>query len=280
MNSFITTIEKAYTDYNSGNVSDVGITLKSAFDFLLEAEKIQLDENLYNALYDALELTEMLIQPAVFEKNDYLKNNILHFKNALNAFLLPQNGSVLDLTEAIFAFTEVLNGLAVALMYLNRRKLKLADFPPEVSFELTENGFIKLYVWSDEGADKIANLQSLREEFDALFEKEQKTADDLLKLAANYFENEDYESCLSALNRLHSVSESSRAICFLKKSEVYLKLNRYGEAVDAMMKSKVLGIPQNEFSDKLKFAVNQLIRQADSYAERKKWTEFHNEYCP
>lgn len=280
MTSFVDTVEKAYSDYHSGYEMNVIPLLKNAFDRLFEVEKIQLEEVLFNALYDALELTEIIVQSAVFEKNDFLKNALLLFKNELDNFLQPQKGSVSELTSQIYTFSEVLNGLSVATMYLKRRKLKLTDFPPEVSFELTESGFIKLYLWTEEGNDKIADVQSLREEFDLLFEKEQKTVEDLLNQVDAFSELKDFESALKVLNQLHDVQEDRRSICFLKKAALFLKMKRYEDAVDALLKSSVLGINKNEISEKLKFAVQQLIQNATSHEEKKKWTEFLMEYCP
>ncbi len=248
------------------------LELERAFELASEMDFKELDELLYNAFYDAYEMSSLIAQLAVFEKNIFLKASLENMKASLNAFTSKKGGTIADLKQAMPSFIQLLQGMSAAVHYLQRQKIRIDAFPPEVSFEITKDGFLKLYAWSDETSNKIAEISKLKAEFEQLFEKEKKSKKYFLETAANLEAAEQYEDCLPLLDQAMAEHESLRGECFIRKGNICLKLKKYDEAVDAFMKARVLGEPKHRMAESIKEACKYLLRYADSKEGRQEWS--------
>jgi hypothetical protein len=272
LSAFINIVSQAGSAFKRKEYTTVLLELERAFELASEMDFTELDELLYNALYDAYEMSALIAQLAVFEKNEFLKIALGDMKAALNAFISKEGGTVADLKQAMPSFILLLQGMSAAVHYLQRQKKRMDTFPPELSFEITKDGFLKIFAWSEETPNKIANIAKLKAEFELLYEKEKQSKSYFLETAANLEENEQYEDCLSLLDQAMTEHESLRGECFIIQGNICLKLKKYEEAVDAFMKARVLGEPKHRMSHSIKESCTFLLRYADSKEDKQKWS--------
>jgi tetratricopeptide (TPR) repeat protein len=171
-----------------------------------------------------------------------------------------------------------LQGLSVAVLYIKKQQLHIDDFPPEISFEITEDGYLRLFAWSDEEPNKIADIQKLKAEFEQLFEKEKQSQAYFLDNATALQEAGAYDDCLHLLEQAMAQHDALKGECFIRKGNIYLLLQKYSEAVDAFMKARVLGEPKFKIAPQIREACKFLIRYAETKEERQQWTLLANDF--
>lgn len=274
----INIVSQAVAAFKRQDYSEVVLLLDHAFAYIKGIDYTEVDESIFNALYDAFEMLSLVGELAVFEKNTFFNESLANFKAALEAFTKPKGGTLGQLKEAIPDFLLLLNGMAVGVNYLQYQKLKIEDFPPTVSFEITASGQIRLYAWDGESPNKIATIESLKAEFEALFEKEKQSEDYFLELADKLYNERAYQDCLQLLEDAMLQHETLKGECFLRKGLVFFQLKQYAEAVDALMKAKVLGIQKHRISAQGKEACRFLIRTAETREERNQWTKLSTDF--
>lgn len=274
----INLVNQAISAFKRHDYSEVVLLLENAFAYISAMDYTAMDEQIYNALYDAYEMLSLINELAVFEQNEYATKTMAAYKTALDAFTTPEGGSLGQLKQAITPFLQLLTGMAVGVKYLQYQKLRIDDFPPTVSLEITADGYIRLFAWDGESPDKIASIEKLKTEFEELFTKEKQSKAYFLEMADKLYYEAAYQDCLELLDNAMTTHETIRDECFLRKGQVFMQLKKYPEAVDCFMKARVLGITKHRISEQGKEACTYLIRSAENREERNNWSKLMNDF--
>lgn len=278
MDSFVNAVSKAVSAFKSRNYLQALEELEIAFGLLDPSCFKEIAAPTFNAIYDAQEMTALMAELPVFEKNSFAEQTISALKNALDVFTTSEGGTAKRLLNALEPFELLLRGMAVSMKYLQRKKLRADDFPPEVSFEITADALLRLYVWSEEKPAKIAEISRLKEEFELLFEKERKSAQYYLDKADELLQKEHFEDCLQVLNQAISEQESIKGTCFIRKADVFMKLHKYEEAIDSYMKAMVLGEPKHKMNASVKEACSILLKNSEKRDDRNRWNSLMQDF--
>jgi tetratricopeptide (TPR) repeat protein len=278
LDSFVNAVSKAVSAFKSRNYLQALEELEIAFGLLDPSCFKEIDAQTFNAIYDAQEMTALMAELPVFEKNSFAEQTISALKNALDVFTTPEGGTAKRLLNALEPFELLLRGMAVSMKYLQRKKLRADDFPPEVSFEITADALLRLYVWSEEKPAKIAEISRLKEEFESLFEKERKSAQYYLDKADELLQKGHFEDCLQVLNQAISEQESIKGTCFIRKGDVFMKLHKYEEAIDSYMKARVVGEPKHKMNASVKEACSILLKNSEKRDDRNRWNSLMQDF--
>jgi tetratricopeptide (TPR) repeat protein len=274
----INLVSQAVAAFKRHDYSEVVLLLDHAFAYIKAIDYTEIDEPIFNALYDSFEMLSLVGELAVFEKSSFFNQTQCNFKAALDAFTAPKGGTLGQLKQAIPDFLLLLNGMAVGVNYLQYQKIRIEAFPPTVSFEITEDGYIRLYAWDGESEHKIASIEALKAEFEALFEKEKQSEGYFLEMAEKLYKETQYQDCLQLLEDAMLQHETLKGDCFLLKGKVFFQLKQYAEAVDAFMKARVLGIQKYRISELGKEACSHLIRTVETREERNEWSKLRADF--
>jgi tetratricopeptide (TPR) repeat protein len=175
-------------------------------------------------------------------------------------------------------FVLFVGGMNVGMKYLQHKKLRPDDFPPEISFEITEDGYIRLYVWSEESPGKSAKISELKAGFEQLFEKEKKSVAYYLEKADELIAQKAYQDCISLLDLAMQEHEPVKAEAFIRKGNVLLEIKNFEEALDCFMKARVLGAPKQRLSDGIKEACKYLLRYSENKEQRSHWNRLLEDF--
>jgi hypothetical protein len=86
VSSFVNSISKAAAAFRSRDYFNALEELEAAFMLLDSKALFKLDEKLFNALCDALEMAALMAELPVIEKNSFASQTVDAFRKALNAF--------------------------------------------------------------------------------------------------------------------------------------------------------------------------------------------------
>lgn len=276
---FINNIEKAYLAFQQHYFVDCVERLQLSFEFLEKQNFTQLNNTEFNALYDALEMLQLLVKLPIVEQNDYIQNTLGTFKQSLDRFMLPRGGSATELSEQIPIYRKLVNGLLIGIQYFQRKQISLNAFPPVLSFELSEDGQIALYAWIDrQPTVKPQPLEQFKTDFEALFKKEQTSQKDYLAQAQSLQDNGEPQKALKILKHAMRVHPAIKKECFLQIGNIQFQQKDYAEAVDAYMKALVLGVPKQTIKAKVLEATQQLMSTAKDYKTITRWQELLDDF--
>jgi tetratricopeptide (TPR) repeat protein len=278
MESLIHFVHQAVAAFKQKNYEDSILFLDKAYEYASAMEYTAMDSQIFNSLYDAYEMLALIAELGVFEKNAFLQLALDNYREALNAFTSDKGGTLAALQKASKDFEQLLSAMTVAVHYLKRKKWRITDFPPMVSFEFTSDGQIRFYAWRDGQQNKVGQLEDLKKEFNALFLKEQKSEEYYWQEADRLMQEEQYDELIKLLKEVMQVHESLKAEAFLRLAMVYLQKGMAEQALDMLMKAKVLGQPMLKIKEKGRLACQKLIRTAENNEERVKWTKLLEDF--
>lgn len=278
MDSLIHLVHQAVAAFKKKDYEESIVLIDKAYEYADAMEYTAMDAQIFNALYDAYEMLSLIAELGVFEKNAFLKESLKNYKETLEAFTSGEGGTVAALQLASKNFVELVRAMAVAVHYLRRKKWRITDFPPMISFEFTSNGQIRLYAWQVGQANQAGDVETLRTEFEALFAKEQKSEAYFLDTVEQLFQNQDYQSAIQLLQEAMQEHESIKAEAFLRIGLAYMELGDAEQALDRLMKARVLGLSKQRIKEVGSKACQKLIRQAETQEERSKWTKLLQDF--
>jgi hypothetical protein len=259
LSHFITKISSAVSAFRSRNYVKSLHELSEAFDAVEVEIFAKINGDIFNAIFDAVEITALMAALPVFEKNEFSESSIKNIKIALQAFTKPEGGTTADILNSIDEFILLVEGMNVGIKYLELKKFRADDFPPQVSFEISADGLIKLYVWTTEEEGRVAKISHLKAEFENLFEKERKSKKHSLEAVDELFDRQLYQDCKKLIEEAILKHESLKEILFVKMGFVLLKLEKAGEAIDYFLKARVIGAPKQAVAEGIKAACRALL---------------------
>ena len=278
MSSFINSISSAVSAFRSRKYVNSLHELSEAFELLESEQLLKIDSGIFNALHDALDITVLMAELPVFEKNEFIESTIRSIKIALQAFTKPKGGTTADILNSLDDFILLVEGMNVAMKYLNLKKFRVDDFPPQVSFEISADGMIKLYVWAAEEEGRVAKIGHLKAEFDNLFEKERKSKKYYLEVIDDLFEQQLYQECSKLMEQAMLEHESLKEILYVKMGFVLLKLEKAAEALDYFIKARVLGAPKIAIAEGVKTACAIMLSDPKYKSQRLKLQELMDDF--
>ena len=278
MSSFINSISSAVSAFRSRKYVNSLHELSEAFELLESEQLLKIDSGIFNALHDALDITVLMAELPVFEKNEFIESTIRSIKIALQAFTKPEGGTTADILNSLDDFILLVEGMNVAMKYLNLKKFRADDFPPQVSFEISADGLLKLYVWTAEEEGRVAKISQLKAEFDNLFEKERKSKKYYLEAIEDLFEQQLYQECSKLMEQAMLEHESLKEILYVKMGHVFLKLDKPAEALDYFIKARVLGAPKMAIAEGIKTACAVMLSDPEYKSQRAKLLNFMDDF--
>ncbi len=274
----INLVTKAIAAFRRKDYIEVLLLLDEAFEYIQALDYTAIDAAIFNALYDAYEMLALIAELAVFEKNDYLKASLNCYQKALDDFTKPEGGTLSELQKSFPDFLQLLRGMSVAARYLRHRSLRINDFPPVLSFEITADGHIRLFAWDEENPNRIADIETLREEFSRLFIKNQTSKAFFLEQSQLLFEQEAFDEAIQILDEAVRQHPDLKGEFYLQKGYCLFQLGQYADAVDMLMKARLLGEPKHRFLEKGRQACAILIEQVEDKEEINKWKELLRDF--
>jgi hypothetical protein len=278
LSSFINSISSAVSAFRSRKYVNSLHELSEAFELLESEQLLKIDSGIFNALHDALDITVLMAELPVFEKNEFIESTIRSIKIALQAFTKPEGGTTADILNSLDDFILLVEGMNVAMKYLNLKKFRADDFPPQVSFEISADGMIKLYVWTAEEEGRVAKISHLKAEFDNLFEKERKSKKYYLEVIDDLFEQHLYQECSKLMEQAMLEHESLKEILYVKMGFLLLKLEKAAEALDYFIKARVLGAPKIAIAEGIKTACAIMLSDLKYKSQRAKLLNFMDDF--
>jgi hypothetical protein len=260
LSAFINSIAKAVSAFKSRNYFDAIQHLSEAFETVETAYFVKIDNEIFNTIFDAVEIAELIAELPVFEKNDFSESAFINIKEALQAFTKSEGSTSAALLKSLDDFILLLEGMNLGMKYLHKKKFRPDDFPPQVSFEILADAQIKLYTWNEEKDGLVVGIALLKNEFEKLFEKENKSKAHYLETADTLFSNNAYHECLHLLEQAAAEHESLKCECYLRMGNVFLKLEKPADAVDFYMKARVLGATKVQLSSGIKTACYTMLK--------------------
>jgi len=152
---------------------------------------------------------------------------LANYKKALDAFTLETGGTISQLKKTIPDFRQLLEGMVVAINYLAHENIRMNEFPPSISFEITTDGQIRLYAWEDGNDDKVGMIKTLKNNFDAFFKKQTQDQNYYLTESQRLYEASAFKDCLELLDEAASLHENLGAEWYLRKGQAYIGLVRF-----------------------------------------------------
>ena len=278
MSSFINSISSAVSAFRSRKYVNSLHELSEAFELLESEQLLKIDSGIFNALHDALDITVLMAELPVFEKNEFIESTIRSIKIALQAFTKPEGGTTADILNSLDDFILLVEGMNVAMKYLKLKKFRADDFPPQVSFEISADGMIKLYVWTAEEEGRVAKISHLKADFDNLFEKERKSKKYYLEVIDDLFEQQLYQECSKLMEQAMLEHESLKEILYVKMGLVFLKLEKPAEALDYFIKARVLGAPKLAIAEGVKTACAIMLSDPEYKNQRLKLQDLMDDF--
>jgi hypothetical protein len=278
LNFFINSISKAVSAFKSRNYFNALQDLSEAFDAIENEHFTKIDSEIFNALFDAQEITSLMLELPVFEKNEFVASALSKTKSALIAFTKPEGGNAASLMESLDNFLIVVLGMNVAMNYLQLKKFRADDFPPQVSFEITSDALIKLYIWTEEQDGKVAKISQLKQEFEQLFDKERKSKKYYLDRADELFKNAAYDDCINLLEQAASDHESLKMESYLRIGSILLELQKTADALDYYMKARVLGATKIQLSEGIRKACTLLLQHPEYKSQKSALTSLMEDF--
>lgn len=278
MDSLIHLVHQAVAAFKKKDYEETIVLIDKAYEYANAMEYTAMDAQIFNALYDAYEMIALIAELGVFEKNAFLKQSLSNYQQVLESFTTSEGGTFAALERASEKFIQLVQAMTVAVHYLRRKKWRMTDFPPMISFEFTSNGQIRLYAWQAGQTNQAGDVETLRTEFEALFAKEQKSEAFYLDKAAELFQNQDYQTAIEILEQAMQEHESIKAEAFLRIGLAYMELGDAEQALDRLMKAKVLGLAKQRIKEVGAKACQKLIREAETQEERSKWTKLLQDF--
>jgi hypothetical protein len=263
LSAFINSIAKAVSAFKSRNYFDAIQHLSEAFETVETAYLVKIDNEIFNTIFEAVEIAALIAELPVFEKNDFSESAIINIKEALQAFTKSEGSTSAALLKSLGDFILLLEGMNLALKYLQKKKFRPDDFPPQVSFEILADTQIKLYTWNEEKDGLVVGIAQLKNEFEKLFEKERKSKVHYLETADTLFNKNAYNECLHLLEQAAAEHESLKSECYLRMGNVFLKLEKPADALDFYMKARVLGATKVQLSTGIKNACHAMLQNPE-----------------
>jgi tetratricopeptide (TPR) repeat protein len=268
LSTFINSISKGVSAFKSRNYVNALQDLTEAFDAVENEDFLKIDSEIFNALCDAQEITALMSELPVFEKNEFLASALNNLKSVLLAFTKPEGSTAAALLKSLENFIILVQGMNVALKYIQLKKFRADDFPPQVSFEITSDALIKLYLWTEEQDGKVAKISQLKQDFEELFDKERKSKKYYLDRADELFKNAAYDDCINLLEQAASDHESLKMESYLRIGHILLELNKAAEALDYYMKARVLGATKIQLSEGIRKACTLLLQHPEYKSQK------------
>lgn len=264
---------QAIAEFFARNFEQTAKLLHQAFQ-KLEIEDLYLSDASFNAICDAIEIVELMYENLpVLESTHYAQETILQLKTAV------EKGGI-DLPtfqKNILDFEALLYGLRIGLDFFCNNDLSLENPETALSFGLEKDGFIQLYqLKNTPETTKLIELFN-----DCFIQKiEKNLADYQTEITALLAENQEdnIERAKKMLTEMMEKFPQSQRAAFLQLANLHFEQKDYRAAVDAYMKSIVMGTPKNGLRNNIQIACNSLAANASSKEEVKHWREFLAEF--
>ena len=248
----------------------------------------QLNETQFNDLLDTALLLRGLGQLGTIEYNHYYQNTIERFEIAVKTYTQPREGKPEELHAAIESLKLLCDGIWVGACYLEEKELRLDHSPIMLSFELKEEGIIKLFGWTDspeygtpEHEEEQAAIAELKADFERLFAQRKANKADVLTQARQLIAQQAHQEALQLLQKAIKKDSSIQKEAFLLQADIYQQLNQPSQLIDSLMKCLVLGLPKSAIRARVRAACDEILQsphiQSDP-EQLKRWQEFRADF--
>lgn len=264
---------QAVAEFLARNFEQTAKLLHQAFQ-KLEIEDLYLSDASFNAICDAIEIVELMYENLpVLEPTTYAQEAITQLKTAV------EKGGI-DLPtfqKNILDFEILLCGLRIGLDFFCNNNLQLENPQTPLSFGVEKEDFIQLYQLKN--TLETARLIELFN--DCFIQKKEKNLAEYQSEIAALLSDSQVDSFIKAKKLLEEMMQQfpqSQRAAFLQLANLYFEQKDYRAAVDAYMKSIVMGTPKNGLKNNIQIACNSLAANASSKDEVKHWRTFLAEF--
>lgn len=268
----ITYVHQAIAEFFARNFEQTAKLLCRAFQNI-EIRDLYLSDASFNAIYDAIEIVELFYENLpILEKNNYAETTTQSLKIAIE----KGNIDLATFQKNILDFENLLAGLQVGLHFFSNYNLSFENPETPLSFALEEDGFIELYQLK-----KDAATTALIQKFNDCFtqKKEKNIADFEAEIETLLQENPlNYSAIQLQIEAMMQQFPTTQKKGFLQLGNLYFEKKEYRLALDAYMKSIVMGTPKNTLRANIQTACNSLKMYASTKEEEKHWKEFLEEF--
>jgi len=247
-----------------------------------------LDEQQYNDLLDTALLLRGLGQLGTIEYNYYYQNTIERFEIAVKTYTQPREGKPEELHAAIESLKLLCDGVWVGACYLEEKELRLDHSPIMLSFELKEEGIIKLFGWTDspeygtaEHEEEQAAIAELKADFERLFAQRKANKADILAQARALIAAAKPQQALQLLQQASKKDANIQKEAFLLMADIHQEQQQPTQLIDCLMKCLVLGTPKSAIRARVRAACDEILQWAHIQAEPeqlKRWQEFRADF--
>ncbi len=276
MVSFVNRIAKSVTAFNNSEYAEVVRVINAAFALLQRDSLEKMDADIFNALYDVVEMSELILGLPIFKKNSHISETLSDIKHALDKFT-SEGGSAFYLSKSLGPFLIILKGMEASFQFVSR----INSDPHNnsgFSLEICSGGILKLYTETNHLYSEGRNIELLKSDFELMFDKEEISKEELFKKSDLLEASERFEENINLLREALLGRREIEMDCFLRIGRSFFMLKKYEEAVDAYLKARVLGAPKYKMAEEIKKSCKMLIRNANTRDERNKWSRLSEEF--
>lgn len=236
----------------------------------------RLNKTGFNTLYDASEILLLVVEQSVcLEQSEFITHTTQRIQQSLDEFTVQLGGSYTLLDEAIQTYIQLLKYLGIAIYYLQKVGIQLADKNAAVSLKI-DLEHISLYYLVDQAALSERQKKAYVKLFEDCFQQEHDSTvtKNFWDKVANLEKQKKYTECLQLLeDQIDVVNNSNipKKKIYYKMGDVLFNQHLYNEALDMYMKGYILGGSKEDIKEKVKRSCTQLMLHTNDSKERLKW---------
>ena len=270
MDKILRLSKESYAHYKMANFRDAFKLMHQSI-LLLQTNRLPLDSNQFNLLFDALEMLEVQMQQSsIIRSSNFSTNTLNVFSDMLNRKIQTTLGRLQQLKNDVAI---LLQAVYVAYDFCQNNQVDVSLASPILQFSVEEGGHIVLHC-----CNQMPQTLALLPIFNACFEQRLTEQGPNWEKIESLKATKDYAKGICILKTYFQLSNGNQKRLFLELAELYYLQKDYKNAVDAYMKSVVFGTPKAVVAEQIRFCCNHNARYAENPREAARWRRLIIDY--